>query len=85
MHWLRNFTIRRVVQVILLAALLVVVLAGAYGSAVLRDLHQRAEARDALNAQLFFLTRAQSGPAGAPQCRPERPARPLFRRVRRTA
>ncbi|MGP4129956.1 hypothetical protein OJE16_09370 [Pantoea tagorei] len=38
----------------MLAALLVVALAGAYGSAVLRDLHQRAEARDALNAQLFF-------------------------------
>jgi methyl-accepting chemotaxis protein len=58
MHFLRNFTIRRVVQAILLAALLVVALAGAYGSVVMRDLHQRAEARDAVSAQLVYLTRA---------------------------
>lgn len=58
MHFLRNFTIRRVVQAILLAALLVVALAGAYGSVVMRDLHQRAEARDVVSAQLVFLTRA---------------------------
>ncbi|RPD97829.1 transcription factor [Candidatus Pantoea deserta] len=60
MHFLRNFTIRRVVQAILLAALLVVALAGTYGSVILHDLHQRAEGRDALNAQLIFLARAGS-------------------------
>lgn len=86
MHWLRNFTIRRVVQVILLAALLVVALAGAYGSAVLRDLHQRAEARDALNAQLFFLTRAgnvmASGSAAEKAAlRAEAPAGPDWARL----
>ncbi|WP_312630465.1 methyl-accepting chemotaxis protein [Pantoea piersonii] len=58
MYFLRNFTIRRVVQVILLAALLVVALAGTYGSAVLHDMHQRDGGRDALTAQLLFLTRA---------------------------
>lgn len=58
MHFLRNFTIRRVVQVILLAALLVVALAGAYGSAVMHDMHQRDASRDAMTAQLLFLTRA---------------------------
>lgn len=58
MYFLRNFTIRRVVQVILLAALLVVALAGTYGSAVLHDMHQRDGGRDALPAQLLFLTRA---------------------------
>lgn len=58
MHFLKNFTIRRVVQVILLAALLVVALAGAYGSAVLRDMHLQAQGRDAATAQLVFLTRA---------------------------
>lgn len=58
MHFLRNFTIRRVVQVILLAALLVVALAGAYGSAVMHDMHQRGASRDAMTAQLLFLTRA---------------------------
>lgn len=58
MHFLRNFTIRRVVQAILLAALLVVALAGAYGSAVMHDMHQRDASRDAMTAQLLFLTRA---------------------------
>jgi methyl-accepting chemotaxis protein len=58
MYFLRNFTIRRVVQVILLAALLVVALAGTYGSAVLHDMHQRDGGRDALTAQLLFLTHA---------------------------
>ncbi|WP_311790494.1 MULTISPECIES: methyl-accepting chemotaxis protein [Pantoea] len=58
MHFLRNFTIRRVVQVILLAALLVVALAGAYGSAVMHDMHQRDASRDTMTAQLLFLTRA---------------------------
>lgn len=58
MYFLRNFTIRRVVQVILLAALLVVALAGAYGSAVMHDMHQRDASRDAMTAQLLFLTRA---------------------------
>jgi len=68
MHFLRNFTIRRVVQAILLAALLVVALAGAYGSVVMRDLHQRAEARDTASAQLIFLTRAGNAMvAGSPE------------------
>ena len=37
MQFLKNFTIRRVVQCILVAALLIVALAGIYGGTVLRD------------------------------------------------
>ena len=69
MQFLKNFTIRRVVQCILLAALLIVALAGSYGSALLRDMHQRAQRNDELTRQLAFLNRAsiamQSGNASA--------------------
>lgn len=58
MQFLKNFTIRRVVQCILVAALLIVALAGIYGSTVLRDMHQRELHNATLTSQLLFLNRA---------------------------
>ncbi|MXP57595.1 methyl-accepting chemotaxis protein [Pantoea sp. Taur] len=58
MNFLTNFTIRRVVQCILVAAFIIVALAGLYGSEILRDLHKQTQREGKLVAQLIFLTRA---------------------------
>ena len=58
MNILKNFTIRRVVLWILITAVIVIALAGAYGSVILKDISREATRSNSLTEQLIFLNRA---------------------------
>jgi len=58
MNILKNFTIRRVVLWILIAAVMIIALAGAYGSRIINDIDREASRSNALTQQLIFLNRA---------------------------
>ena len=58
MNILKNFTIRRVVLWILIAAVMIIALAGAYGSFIINEIDHQASRSNSLTQQLVFLNRA---------------------------
>lgn len=58
MNILKNFTIRRVVLWILIAAVMIIALAGAYGSFIINEIDHQASRSNDLTQQLVFLNRA---------------------------
>lgn len=58
MQFFKNFTIRRVVLWILIAALSLMALATGYGTLVIREVNRHADHTDALTQQLVFVNHA---------------------------